>query len=140
MAAGLISLPSAYCTGQLVLYSFRVFTYALMHSLNWYMHAYTKCTRKYFSNGSFACTHKAKCEGNYVCIACVGITTTCDFPSSLNQPAWYMVINHTSTPVRGRIKVENWVYMIVIPWAIGVSLIYGMEYGLEWNGGMERHN
>ena len=27
------------------------------------------------------------------------------------------------------------VYWVI---TIGVSLIYGMEYGLEWNGGMER--
>ena len=79
-----------------MLYSFQVHTYALTPALTQrYTHAYTKCTCEYFSSSSFACTRRAKCEGNYVCIACVGITTTCDFPSSLNQAVRYMVINNT---------------------------------------------
>jgi len=29
-----------------------------------------------------------------------------------------VLYNITSTPVSGQIKVKNWVYMVVIPWAI----------------------
>ena len=50
---------------RLVLYSFRVLTYASEQSYNWYTRAYTKCTASIFLARSFVHTHRAKYDQNY---------------------------------------------------------------------------